>query len=135
MISKKTLNIFDNTTNFHSQACNYFQIEITAIILKLSHEGATLSCQEVGTYNTCVHSTACPGNTNSNSITVAMNVYKGNKVAIPQALTWVFIALFRLFGFHSIHITNTTSTTSTTTTTLSNVPGQLYWLSAYHIVL
>ena len=68
-----------NSTNFQSQACNLFQIEITTIILKLSREGATLSCQEVGTYNTHVHSTACPGNTNSNSITIAMNVnIKGN---------------------------------------------------------
>ena len=66
-----------NSTNFQSQACNFFQIEITTIILKLSHEGATLQCQEVGTYNTHVHSTACPGNTNSNRITIAMNV-KGN---------------------------------------------------------
>ena len=67
-----------NSTNFRSQACNSFQIEITTIILKLSSEGATLLCQEVGTYNTHVHSTACPGNTNSNSITIAMNVNKGN---------------------------------------------------------
>ena len=67
-----------NSTNFQSQACNSFQIEITTIILKLSCEGATLLCQEVGiTYNTQVHSTACPGNTNSNSITIAMNV-EGN---------------------------------------------------------
>ena len=66
-----------NSTNFQSQACNSFQIEITTIILKLSCEGATLQCQEVGTYNTRVHSSACPGNTNSNSITIAMNV-KGN---------------------------------------------------------
>ena len=66
-----------NSTNFQSQACNFFQIEITTILLKLSCEGATWSCQEVGTYNTCVLSTACPGNTNSNSITIAMNV-KGN---------------------------------------------------------
>ena len=55
----------------------FFRIEITTIILKLSREGATLLCQEVGTNNTRVHSTACPGNTNSNSITIAMNV-KGN---------------------------------------------------------
>ena len=66
-----------NSTNFQSQACNSFQIEITTIILKLSREGATLQCQEVGTYNTHVHSSACPGNNNSNSITIAMNV-KGN---------------------------------------------------------
>ena len=66
-----------NSTNFQSQACNSFQIEIKTIILKLSCEGATLLCQEVGTYNTCVHSSACPGNTNTNSITIAMNV-KGN---------------------------------------------------------
>jgi len=64
-----------NSTNFQSQACNSFQIEITTIILKLSREAATLPCREVGTYNTCVHSTACPGNTKS--ITIAMNV-KGN---------------------------------------------------------
>ena len=67
-----------NSTNFQSQACNFFQIEITTILLKLSHEGATLQCQDLGTYNTGVHSTACPGNNNtSNSITIAMNV-KGN---------------------------------------------------------
>ena len=66
-----------NSTNFQSQECNVFQIEITTIILKLSCEGATLQCQEVGTCNTCVHSSACPGNTNSNSIPIAMNV-KGN---------------------------------------------------------
>ena len=68
-----------NSTNFRSQACNSFQIEITTIILKLaqSSEGATLLCQEVGTYNTLVCSSACPGNTNSNGITIAMNV-KGN---------------------------------------------------------